>query len=90
MIGQTLKLACEMYGYITSGIVWIKSGQQLQNGMNYTITTRVGSKAGQNGEIDQSIVSELVIEQAEEGDEGTYVCNAINTQVADTITGIIS
>ena len=87
-VGQTGTLSCEMYGYLRESIEWLKDGQQLQSGGRYSIVTSAGGRGAQNGGTvtSDSVVSELMIQQVEEEDEGTYTCRAMGTLVQDTIT----
>ena len=79
---QDGNLVCEMYGYLRGEIVWLKNGQQVLSGGRYSITVRAGSREGQNGGESSvsSVVSQLTIQQVEEGDEGIYTCSALTTQ----------
>ena len=76
VVGRDGTLSCEMYGYLRGTIEWLKDGQQLQSVGRYNITTSAGSREGQNGEQSSvsSVVSQLTIQQVQEGDEGTYTC----------------
>ena len=80
--GQNVTLDCEMYGYLRGKIEWLKNGQQVQSGGRYSITVRTGSREGQDGGEDSvsSVVSQLTIQEVEEGDEGIYTCRVRNIQ----------
>ena len=88
MVGQNGTLSCEMYGYLRESIEWLKDGQQLQSGGRYSITVRNGSREGQNGGQSSvsSVVSQLTIQQVQEGDEGTYTCRAVGSGVQAIIS----
>ena len=76
--GEAVSVSCEMYGYLRGEIKWIKDGQQVQSGGRYNITVSAGSREGQDGGESSvsSVVSQLTIQQVEQGDEGTYTCKA--------------
>ena len=76
--GEAVSVSCEMYGYLRGEIEWVKDGQQVQSGGRYSITVSAGSREGQNGGESSvsSVVSQLTIQQVEQGDEGTYTCTA--------------
>ena len=76
-----------MYGYLRRKIEWVKNGQQVQPGERYSITVSAGSREGQNGGESSvsSVVSQLTIQQVEQGDEGTYTCTAVGTTLRDTV-----
>ena len=76
-----------MYGYLRGEIEWLKDGQQVQSGGRYSITVSAGSREGQDGgeSTVSSVVSNLIIQQVEQGDEGTYTCTAVGTTLQDTV-----
>ena len=80
--GQNGTLGCEMYGYLRGKIEWLKNGQQVQSGEKYSITNKTGSREGQDGGKNSvnSVVSQLIIQQVEEGDEGIYTCRVAELQ----------
>ena len=80
-------LHCEMYGYLRGEIGWLKDGQQVQSGGRYSITVSAGSREGQDGGESSvsSVVSQLTIQQVEQGDEGTYTCTAVGTTLQERI-----
>ena len=80
-------LCCEMYGYLRGEIEWLKDGQQVQSGGRYNITVSAGSREGQDGGESSvsSVVSQLTIQQVEQGDEGTYTCTAVGTALQERI-----
>ena len=87
--GKAVSVSCEMYGYLRGEIEWLKDGQQVQlSGVRYNIAVRAGSREGQNGGESSvsSVVSQLTIQQVEQGDEGTYTCTAVGTTLQDTIS----
>ena len=88
-IGQQGVLRCEIYGYLRGEIEieWLKDGQQVQSGGRYNITVSGGSREGQDGGESSvsSVVSQLTIQQVEQGDEGTYACTAVGTTLQDTV-----
>ena len=77
--GDAVRVSCEMYGYLRGEIEWLKDGQQVQSGGRYNITVSAGSREGQDGGESSvsSVVSQLTIQQVEQGDEGTYTCTAV-------------
>ena len=77
--GEAVSVSCEMYGYLRGEIEWLKDGQQVQSGGRYNITVSAGSREGQDGGESSvsSVVSQLTIQQVEQGDEGTYTCTAV-------------
>ena len=76
-----------MYGYLRGEIEWVKDGQQVQSGGRYSITVSAGSREGQDGGESSvsSVVSQLTIQQVEQGDEGTYTCTAVETTLQERI-----
>ena len=80
-------LRCEMYGYLRGEIEWLKDGQQVQSVGRYSITVSAGSREGQDGGESSvsSVVSQLTIQQVEQGDEGTYTCTAVGTSLQERI-----
>ena len=76
-------LSCEMYGYLTDEIEWVRDGELLQSGADYAISRRSGCREGQNGEetTTNSVISDLIVLQLEQQDSGTYVCRAKGTTV---------
>ena len=85
--GEAVSVSCEMYGYLRGEIEWLKDGQQVQSGGRYNITVSAGSREGQDGGESSvsSVVSQLTIQQVEQGDEGTYTCTAVGTTLQDTV-----
>ena len=92
--GDAVRVSCEMYGYLRGEIEWLKDGQQVQmSGVRYSIAVRAGSREGQDGgeTIVSSVVSQLTIQQVEQGDEGTYTCTAVGVSPASiTVTTLLS
>ena len=86
--GEAVRVSCEMYGYLRGEIEWLKDGQQVQSGGRYNITVSAGSREGQYGEEScvSSVVSQLTIQQVEQGDEETYTCTALGTTLQDNTT----
>ena len=88
--GEAVSVSCEMYGYLRGEIVWLKDGQQVQSGGRYSITVSAGSREGQNGGESSvsSVVSQLTVQQVEQGDEGTYTCTctAVGNALQDNIS----
>ena len=76
-------LSCEMYGYLTDEIEWVRDGERLQSGADYAISSRSGDRTGQNGgeTTTNSVISDLRVLQLEQQDGGTYVCRAKGTTV---------
>ena len=92
--GQNAMLSCEMYGYLTEGIVWMKDGQLVQSGEKYTIITRPGNRLGQDGGemTTNSVISELTVLQLGQQDNGTYICTvaeAIGQSQVDLLIGML-
>ena len=79
--GEAVSVSCEMYGYLRGEIEWLKDGQQVQSGGRYSITVSAGSREGQDGGESSvsSVVSQLTIQQVEQGAEGTYTCTSMGT-----------
>ena len=94
--GEAVSVSCEMYGYLRGEIEWLKDGQQVQPGGRYSITVSAGSREGQDGGESSvsSVVSQLTIQQVEQGDEGTYTCTAagitplLNTSIYIDVAGL--
>ena len=85
--GEAVIVSCEMYGYLRGEIEWLKDGQQVQSGGRYSITVSAGSREGQDGGESSvsSVVSQLTIQQVEQGDEGTYTCTAVGSTLQERI-----
>ena len=81
--GESAMLSCEMYGYLTDEIEWMRDGELLQPGADYAISSRSGDRMGQNGgeTTTNSVISDLTVLQLEQQDAGTYVCRAKGTTV---------
>ena len=81
--GGSAMLSCEMYGYLTDEIEWVRDGELLQSGAGYAISTRPGDRTGQNGgeTTTNSVISDLTVFELEQQDGGTYVCRAKGTTV---------
>ena len=76
-------LSCEMFGYVTDEIEWVRDGELLQSGADYAIDSRLGDRTGQNGgeTTTNSVISDLTVLQLEQQDSGNYVCRAKGTTV---------
>ena len=90
-IGDNVTLSCEVYGYLPPNvtIIWNYMTGEINNGEHYNITTNTGSLMAIdfNGNTTNSIVSNLVIYNVNNNDNGTYTCNVGMLQKRITLNG---
>ena len=88
-IGDNITLSCEVYGYLPPNvtIIWNYINGVINNGEHYKITTNTGSLMAIdfNGNITNSIVSNLTIYNINGSDVGTYTCMISGTSLQATI-----
>ena len=89
--GRIAALSCEMYGYLTDEIEWVRDGELLQSGADYAISSSLGDRTGQNGgeTTTNSVISELIVLCLEQQDSSPYVCRAKGAAVQSQVDLLI-
>ena len=88
-VGSDVVLECEVYGYPrdSSPPVWTWSGGDLQSGRFTTSVTNAHLLNDTNSvSSSESVVSELTISNATEGDSGEYTCSVQGNTTSVSIT----
>ena len=89
-IGHNVTLSCEVYGYLPPNvtIIWNYITGVINNGEHYKITANTGllMAIDFNGNITNSIVSNLTIYNVNSIDNGTYTCMILGTLLQTKIS----
>ena len=78
-----------MFGFLQSGIEWIRNNEILENEGRYTITnSNNGTRESIDftGNLTGGVVSRLRISDPTIDDTGVYTCRVIGTNIQETVT----